>query len=83
MNNQLRVNYLLYGEDCILLAVDGLLGEQVQGDPLVPLGVDDSVLALPRDVWRGLASEPDVVADRLALLDLDVVHARVVDKRFY
>ena len=34
---------------------------------------------LPRDVGLGLAGEPDVVADRLAGLDLEVAHPRLLE----
>ena len=73
--------HLFNGENRVLLAVDRLLPEEVQGDPVILLRVDDPVVTLPGDGGRRLAPEPDVVAEGVALLDLYVVHAGVVDKR--
>ena len=47
------------------------------------LGLDDAALPLPGDGGRRLAPEPDVVAEGVPLLDLDIVHAGLVDKRLH
>ena len=47
------------------------------------LGLDEAALPLPGDGGRRLAPEPDVVAEGVALLDLDIVHPGLVDKRLH
>ena len=75
---QFTRSYLSDCQHSVPFAVDSFLGEELYGDPLV--GLHLCALPLPGDQGGGLPSKPNVVAESVALLYLDIIHSRLMDE---